>query len=440
MSSEEFEGVAGLDKTGLDKTGPDKTGPGEAGLDDEVTAYAAEVRAELADLPAEAGAELLEDLEDHLREVAAEDAGALRERLGAPADYARELRQAAGLPGPGEGAAAVAASPGRWRTVRQSADAVARGVVRRLRSTDAGRQVLDFLPTLRPAWWVFRAWVLVRALEVWTGYGDAWHQYALIPKVHDSRTIGFVALAVAIPVSVYIGRHGVRGRWQRRLVIAGEAALGLFAFAIVVNGLAHANRDSGGVRPVAYSDGFVVQPGLSENGVPIKNLYVYDKNGKLVDGALVYDQDGRPVSVARPGESEGGEFGADLWVDADGRPVANRYPRMLTRPQWDGPGSITDVVIPPPVVNPPQGVHRLTDDLRRPSSGTPTGPTASGPTPSGPTPSASPANPDSPAPSPDVSSPPATPATATPGGATPAPGSSASSVPPPTPANPGAGG
>ncbi|MFD0638102.1 hypothetical protein ACFQ9X_47685 [Catenulispora yoronensis] len=70
-------------------------------LEDEVAAYAAEVRAQLVDLPPADSAELLEDLEDHLREVAAEDVGALRERLGAPATYARELRQAAGLPGPG---------------------------------------------------------------------------------------------------------------------------------------------------------------------------------------------------------------------------------------------------------------------------------------------------------------------------------------------------
>ncbi|NUP47704.1 MAG: hypothetical protein HOW97_10385, partial [Catenulispora sp.] len=85
---------------------------GVAGLDDEVARYAAEVRGQLADLPAEASAELLEDLEDHLREVAAEDTGVLRERLGSPAEYARELRQAAGLPAPGEGPAAASAAPG----------------------------------------------------------------------------------------------------------------------------------------------------------------------------------------------------------------------------------------------------------------------------------------------------------------------------------------
>ncbi|NUR59190.1 MAG: hypothetical protein HOV87_11035 [Catenulispora sp.] len=400
MSSEGFEGVAGFD--------------------DEVAAYAAAVRAELADLPAEAGAELLEDLEDHLREVAAEDAGVLRERLGAPAEYAKELRQAAGLPEPGEGAGATSgasASPGGWRMVRHSAEAAVRAAVRRaerwIRSSDVGRQVLDFLPTLRPAWWVFRAWVLVRALEVCTGYGSAWHQYALIPKVHDSRTIGFVVLAVAIPVSVYLGRHGLRGGWLRRLMIAGEAALGLFALAIVVNGLANANRDADGAGPIAYSGVYVTQPGLSENGSPIKNLFVYDKDGKLVDGALVYDQDGRPVTVSRPGENDSGEVGNDYWIDATGQPVFNRYPRQLLQAQWDSADNVAHYVpVPPPQVNPPRGVHQPTGGEQLPGAQQPTQdsatpyvsssptPTASSPTSTASSPTSTASSPTSTAPSP----------------------------------------
>jgi YD repeat-containing protein len=282
--------------------------------------------------------------------------------------------------------------------------------VRRLRSTDVGRQVLDFLPTLRPAWWVVRAWVLVRALEIWTGYGNTWHQYALIPKVHDSRTIGFVVLAVAIPVSVYLGRRGFRGGRQRGLMIAGEAALGLFAFAIVVNSLADANRDADGTRPVAYTGGFATQPGLSENGTPITNLYVYDKDGKLVDGAFVYDQYGRPVSVARPDGNDGNGIGVNLWVDANGNPVINRYPQQLMQAQLDGADNIAGFVrIAPPNVVVPKGVHQPTGDgMSEPSQ--------------------------------DSATPSATPATTTPGGATEAHGSSTPSAPPSTPANPGAKG
>ena len=50
----------------------------------DVATYAASVRAALSDLPSDQAAVLLEDLEDHLREIAAETGGTLTERLGPP--------------------------------------------------------------------------------------------------------------------------------------------------------------------------------------------------------------------------------------------------------------------------------------------------------------------------------------------------------------------
>ena len=60
----------------------------------DVATYAATVRAQLADLPAMERDVLLEDLEQHLAEVAAEGEGSLVDRLGPPEDYAVELRAA----------------------------------------------------------------------------------------------------------------------------------------------------------------------------------------------------------------------------------------------------------------------------------------------------------------------------------------------------------
>src|SRR2546430_7044520 len=62
----------------------------------DVTTYAASVRAALSDLPSDQAEVLLEDLEDHLREIAAEAGGPLNERLGPPDQYAQELRAAYG--------------------------------------------------------------------------------------------------------------------------------------------------------------------------------------------------------------------------------------------------------------------------------------------------------------------------------------------------------
>jgi HAAS len=60
----------------------------------DVRTYAAAVRAAMADLGAKARAHLLEDLEGHLAEVAAESDVPLTERLGPPESYAAELRAA----------------------------------------------------------------------------------------------------------------------------------------------------------------------------------------------------------------------------------------------------------------------------------------------------------------------------------------------------------
>jgi len=399
---------------------------GLGSLDDEVAAYAAEVRAELADLPAEDSAELLEDLEDHLREVAAEDAGVLRERLGAPAVYARELRQAAGLPAAGEakrtGRASAAAG---WQVLWSSACGRLREAERRIEATNAGREVLEFLPSLRPAWWVLRAWVLVRALELWSDHANAWHDYALIPRVQGSRTLGFLALLVAIPASVYLARREFPTGWQRRTVFAAKGALAVFAFAIVVTGLATENQGPSGNPPPQGQVAFVPSPqnGLDQDGKSITNLWVYDKDGKRLEGVYVYDQDGQPVRTSRPGvDTEGnGYVDGDSWIDGDGQLVANRYPRQLIHPTWSGAdGREHFMAVPPPAVTLPQGVHRPSDPTASPSgSATPSNP-------------ATPLNPATPVPS--------TPATTPPPGATPAQESPTSSTPPPPPATPGAKG
>ena len=67
-------------------------------LDPDVRAYLDAVRHHLADLPSEERDELVEDLEAHLLEVAAESDEPLASRLGPPDDYAAELRASAGYP------------------------------------------------------------------------------------------------------------------------------------------------------------------------------------------------------------------------------------------------------------------------------------------------------------------------------------------------------
>ena len=111
-------------------------------------AFADGVRSALSDLPTGTLDELLEDLDGHLADVAAEHDASL-DSLGSPDAYARELRSAAGLP-PRTSSA---------RTGLRGLDAKAHNAVLRLARHEAVRPVLAFLPELRPAWWVMRAWL-----------------------------------------------------------------------------------------------------------------------------------------------------------------------------------------------------------------------------------------------------------------------------------------
>ncbi|MBS2535537.1 hypothetical protein KGQ20_22500 [Catenulispora sp. NF23] len=365
---------------------------------DEVAGYAAEVRAQFADLPAAESAELLEDLEDHLREVAAEGTGTLRQRLGAPAVYARELRQAAGLPEPGEGngsggtKSAAGAAMSWTRVLRASARNLVAEAERRIRLNPAGVAVLDFLPSLRPAWWVLRAWVAVRALQVMTTDVDTWQGFSLIPRVGYSTLIGTMCLLAAIPASVYVGRRNYEGGWPRRLMLVGQGAAVVFTVGMALSAVHNENDDgntasfnNASAQMQAQAQAPEPQAGLSEAGKPITNLYVYDESGKPLAGVLVYDQDGQPV-ITSPGADGNGNSRADgqVWFDAHGQLVPNAYPQQLLERQFEDDGGLHFVVVPPPAVTVPQGGLSHQPDAGAPQgSATPSGSTPSGSTPSG---------------------------------------------------------
>jgi hypothetical protein len=119
---------------------------------EDVVTYANAVRAALAALPDTERESLLEDLEDHLAEVASESDIPLRERLGKPEDYANELRSAYG--------AGEAGATRRRRLVPQRL----RAFISTVTATQAFREVRALLPELRPGWWVLRAYLAVLVL------------------------------------------------------------------------------------------------------------------------------------------------------------------------------------------------------------------------------------------------------------------------------------
>ena len=82
---------------------------------EDIASYAAAVRAAVADLGADESAQLLDDLEAHLQEVASESGAPLTDRLGPPEAYAAELRAAYGATPTARAQPAAPPRRRRWR-------------------------------------------------------------------------------------------------------------------------------------------------------------------------------------------------------------------------------------------------------------------------------------------------------------------------------------
>ena len=286
-----------------------------------VATYAAAVRAALSDLPSDQANILLEDLEDHLREIAAEAEGPLAERLGPPEQYAKELRAAYGA--------------GQVNTRRQ--DPVLRDL-QLARAWVTGsewyRQVRAFLPELRPAWWVLRGYLaaLILAAAFSRGYG-----LGPIPNPTTKRGLAeILAMGVAIWLSVRIGRRSsTLPQVGRFLAVSANVLIAFVSIAVL-----------GNMHSFTYSE--LIGTGTPEQqpfaaafaAGPSTNIYPYSQDGKPLTNVLLYDQDGRPVTVQQS------EAQTSYPIGADGKAITNAYP--LTQRHMNG-----DPVVAPRVAFPP---------------------------------------------------------------------------------------
>ncbi|NUR84103.1 MAG: hypothetical protein HOY71_08460 [Nonomuraea sp.] len=252
--------------------------------------YAQAVRDALAGHPDRE--ELVEDLDDHLAEIAAESGAPLEERLGPPAAYAEELVAAYG--GRPQGRGRRRGRPREW-AVRAHA-----GLLRQ-----RPYQVLvAFLPELRPGWWVLRGYLLAMLLLAVTA------RSGIVPG-NPAEWALVVAFAVA---SVWFGRTS-GGRFAALLATGVNvvAALALFA------GLATAESDLT-EQPVAMAEPSNVV--LVGGGLGISNIKPYAKDGTPLTDVYLYDQDGNPITV----DPEAHGYVVDR---SCGEPVLNRYPLPL---------------------------------------------------------------------------------------------------------------
>lgn len=250
-----------------------------AGGSAEVADYVARVAAALGDLPPDTRQELLEDLPDHLTEVLAESGGPLSDRLGPPEAYAAELRAAAA----GEHPAGSAARPGLAVLSRQWRERLDRLDVR-LGPTIGYARVTEFLRLLRPAWWVLRGYLAAMLVALVLSGDDS---LGLLPRLGDSDLVGLLVLVAFVAGSVWLARQPSQtGRWPRRVLRAGTLVLAAAAFIgfLTVDSNAR-QRDFGRV----YYD--------NDRYGHVQDVFVYDRDGRLLEDVRLFDQDGQPIQL-----------------------------------------------------------------------------------------------------------------------------------------------
>ena len=238
-------------------------------LDKDVKRYVDAVAVALVDLPDATRTEILEDLAAHLGEFDLAN-GTLDAQLGDPAVYAEELRASAGFappPSPIMGGSQVGAQ------VRRVADTV--------RAHRWSISTRAFLPSLEPAWWVLRAWLVVLVMA------GATPSDIPIPAPNGNVLVGFALLALLIPMSVRLGQGAKRA--NHRHINRAMTALGIILLLVSFGGIRERHYDS---YANSYSQS---QPALiralpvqlfdSSGQVPLgqQSIVTLDSRGYLVD-------------------------------------------------------------------------------------------------------------------------------------------------------------
>jgi hypothetical protein len=238
----------------------------------EIDRYIDGVAAALADLPDDERQELLEDLPDHLAEIAADDPASLDSRLGPPPAYAAELRAATGVDA-AKDRRRVNQFVEAWTTVRPHLMAFDEKVGQLI----GYDRLTEFLVLLRPAWWILRGYVVaVVLLRVSTAGGGPW------PDDGGVGPLGWVLALVLIGLSIRVGRKPFRMSENARRVwvgagvaIAVVAAFGLMWIADSSDDVYYPNYGGGDAGYQNPTEVYVYTP----EGKPITNIQVYTRNG-----------------------------------------------------------------------------------------------------------------------------------------------------------------
>lgn len=262
--------------------------PETSAIAPEVRLFLARVRRELADLDPEVVSDITDGLEADFTELV-EERGP--DALGDPAEYAKELRAAAGIP------VGVKAPRGLGERVDglldSGHDRFDQAVVKlgELLRTD----LAPVVAWLRPLWWIVRAWAAVWLVSAMFGWSM-------------SSAPAVLLLIVAAAISMFIGTGRIWPGGERGTA-ARVVLLGLNTFAAFVLFMTWANGGGGDADyDRGWSDGFneagsgygapiEEQARIYSDGRWISNIYPYDASGKPLTGVQLFDQVGKPIDV-----------------------------------------------------------------------------------------------------------------------------------------------
>ncbi|ALG09418.1 DUF1700 domain-containing protein [Kibdelosporangium phytohabitans] len=319
-----------------------------------VRVYLARVRTSLEDLPAGEVEEILDDVRPHLAELEAETGPGARvddliERLGTPESYAAELRASGDYPAVAEAGVTTAAKRVRvsgivqpriafWGLVLSAAGA---GVVAFLAGTTLDADVLlalalpapvfllslmlllragvervaalpeakwlagtldqarenantartmRFLATLKPAWWVACALVLVA--------------FGLLLMARHRQAVLLLPLLIGVGVAaVWAGPrvHGDRRLLWMVVPVSAFVVGGLFGgFGATVDLIGNRTPYQAATSSYPTADSYGNQE-LRYGGTGVDNIYAFDAEGKPLTEVYLYDEKGQPITLTRYG-------------------------------------------------------------------------------------------------------------------------------------------
>ena len=157
----------------------------------------------------------------------------------------------------------------------------------------------ELLVTLRPVWWVARAWLALQLVDLVLGGGSLGFGLAPVPSLLGG---GLPLLVVAVVLSVQLGRGRLLPAAQRtgagRVVVLLLNLLALAVAPVVATSLVTPAKVASwydeGAASARPADGV-----LSIDGRPVGNVYPYDAQGRPLVGVQLVDQDGRRLPVGQ---------------------------------------------------------------------------------------------------------------------------------------------